>query len=358
MAHSAAYSHPEGPEAPPIPVRVLIVDDSVVARSVIGRMIDATRRFTVTGSVSDARGAFEFLSTQQVDIILLDIEMPGVDGLTALPDMLSAGKGAKVLIVSSSAEEGTAATIQALALGAADTLVKPGVGAFGGKFSDVLEEKLTRLMDAPDAAPLGPTQSGRVIAIADDFDVVAIGASTGGIHALSQLLRAIPPSFQVPILVTQHLPASFMSYFAAQLAVLGSRPCDVASDCMRIRPGRIIVAPGHAHMRVVRMSEGAAIRLSEEKVGSGCTPSVDPMFDSLAEVYGPRALGIVLSGMGRDGCEGSRRLFEVGARIVVQDEASSVVWGMPGSIANAGRASAVLPPDEIGRLIASRRRPG
>ncbi|MBO9712949.1 chemotaxis-specific protein-glutamate methyltransferase CheB [Sphingomonas sp.] len=338
------------------PARVLIVDDSVVARSVIGRMIEGTRHFTVAGAVSDARAALTFLTRHDVEIILLDIEMPGVDGLTALPDLLAAGRGAKVLIVSSSAEEGAAATVQALALGAADTLVKPGVGAFGGRFAEVLEERLERLMEPhAETAPSLPTST--VPALHDDFDIVAIGASTGGIHALSQLLRAIPQSFQVPILVTQHLPPSFMSFFAAQLAVLGSRPCDVAAECMRIRPGRIIVAPGTAHMRVVRTSEGTAIRLTEERCTSGCMPSVDPMFESIAEVYGARALGIVLSGMGRDGSEGAARLVDAGARIVVQDRESSVVWGMPGSVASAGRASAVLPPEEIGKLVASRRRP-
>lgn len=341
---------------PGAPVRVLIVDDSVVARSVLGRMIEGTQRFVVAGAVSDASAALSFLNNHEVEIILLDIEMPGISGLTALPDIIAAGKGAKVLIVSSSADDGAAATVQALALGAADTLVKPGVGAFGGRFAEVLEERLSRLLDAPELLA-APAHNFPRPAACDDFDVVAIGASTGGIHALSQLLRAIPPAFQVPILVTQHLPDSFMSYFAAQIAVLGSRPCEVATDCMRIRPGRIIVAPGHAHMRVVRMSEGAAIRLSDEKAVSGCTPSVDPMFESVAEVFGARALGIVLSGMGRDGAEGARHLIDVGARVVVQDRASSVVWGMPGAVANAGRASAVLPPDEIGRLVASRRRP-
>ncbi|MEP9357313.1 chemotaxis-specific protein-glutamate methyltransferase CheB [Sphingomonas sp. KR3-1] len=331
------------------PAQVLIVDDSVVARSVLGRMVEGTRRFRVAAAYSDVRAALDYLKTHSVDIILLDIEMPGIDGLTALPDMIEAGRGAKVLIVSSSAEQGAAVTVQALALGAADTLVKPGIGAFGGRFAEVLEERLSRLIEAhahPEVHHHGP------VAAPHDFDLVAIGASTGGIHALSQLLRAIPARFQVPILVTQHLPSSFMTYFATQLAVLGGRPCEVATDRMRIRPGRIIVAPGDAHLRVVRMSDGAAIRLTHEKASSGCMPSVDPMFESVAEVFGNRALGVVLSGMGRDGCEGAKDLIEGGARVLVQDKASSVVWGMPGAVANAGRASAVLPPDEIGRLIA------
>uniref|UniRef100_UPI00313B376E chemotaxis-specific protein-glutamate methyltransferase CheB n=2 Tax=Sphingomonas sp. OTU376 TaxID=3043863 RepID=UPI00313B376E len=356
------------------PAQVLIVDDSVVARSVLGRMVEGTRRFRVAAAYSDVRAALDYLKTNSVDIILLDIEMPGIDGITALPDVIAAGKGAKVLIVSSAAEQGAAVTVQALALGAADTLVKPGIGAFGGRFAEVLEERLSRLLEAhvqslpePAHLPLAGTahhSHAEPAAVAhhphyqfpvqapENFDLVAIGASTGGIHALSQLLRAIPASFRVPVLVTQHLPVSFMSYFATQLAVLGGRPCEVATDRMRIRPGRIIVAPGDAHMRVVRMSDGAAIRLTHEKASSGCMPSVDPMFESVAEVFGARALGVVLSGMGRDGCEGAKDLIDAGAKVLAQDRASSVVWGMPGAVANAGRVSAILPPDEIGRLIA------
>ncbi|MBB4839417.1 two-component system chemotaxis response regulator CheB [Sphingomonas kyeonggiensis] len=348
------------------PAQVLIVDDSVVARSVLGRMVEGTRRFRVAAAYSDVRAALDYLKTNSVDIILLDIEMPGIDGITALPDVIAAGKGAKVLIVSSAAEQGAAVTVQALALGAADTLVKPGIGAFGGRFAEVLEERLSRLLEAhvhPVPEPVLPAHAEPAavahhphyqfpVQAPDNFDLVAIGASTGGIHALSQLLRAIPASFRVPILVTQHLPVSFMSYFATQLAVLGGRPCEVATDRMRIRPGRIIVAPGDAHMRVVRMSDGAAIRLTHEKASSGCMPSVDPMFESVAEVFGARALGVVLSGMGRDGCEGAKDLIDAGAKVLAQDRASSVVWGMPGAVANAGRVSAILPPDEIGRLIA------
>lgn len=350
MSHStlATESH-----AGAAAMRVLIIDDSVVARSVLGRMVEGTRRFAVAAAFSDVSAALSWLDRNRVDVILLDVEMPGIDGLTALPDILLASHGAKVLIVSSSADEGAAVSVQALALGAADTLVKPGIGAFGGRFAEVLEERLSRLFEAP--ADIRPVASGySIITAPRDFDLVAIGASTGGIHALSQFLRAIPASFQVPMLVTQHLPASFMGYFAAQLAVLGSRPCEVATDSMRIRPGRIIIAPGDAHLRVVRTSEGAAIRLTHEKSLSGCMPSVDPMLESVAQVFGKRALGVVLSGMGRDGCEGAGNMIDAGARVLVQDQASSVVWGMPGAIANAGRASAVLPPDEIGRLVAGR----
>lgn len=332
-------------------IRVLLVDDSIVARAVIGRMIEGMAGFRLAAAVSDVAAALDFLLKAQVDVILLDLEMPGVHGLTALPDLLIAGRGAKVLIVSSAADRGAAAAVQALALGAADTLVKPGVGSFAGRFAEVLEDRMRRLFD-PSSDASAPTRPGAFMP--GEFDVVAVGASTGGIHALSQMLRAIPSDFKPPILVTQHLPASFMGYFAMQLAVLAGRPCEVADDHMRIRPGRMYVAPGHAHMRCVQASESVAIRLSHEVTASGCTPSVDPMLSSVAAIYGQRGLGVMLSGMGRDGAQGAGDLLEAGGSVIVQDKASSVVWGMPGAIAD--RAAAALPPDEIGRMIASGRR--
>ncbi len=334
--------------------RVLVVDDSVVARAAFSHIVDGTDRFMVARAVGNVPAALDFLAQHQVDIILLDIEMPGIDGLSALPDVIAAGKGARVLIVSGSAREGAAATIQALALGAADTLVKPDSGGLAGKFAEQLEEKLSRLLESkPSVAPTLQSAAPRVPAPnVTPFGIVAIGASTGGIHALSKLLREIPAEFDYPILVTQHLPATFIPYFAAQLAVIAGRPCDVAENHMRLRHGRLVVAPGHAHIRLVRISDGVAIRLSEEASTSGCTPSVDPMFASVAEVYGPRALCVVLSGMGRDGSIGARAVIAAGGTVLAQDRTSSVVWGMPGAVATAGCATAVLPPDQIGRLIA------
>lgn len=337
--------------------RVLIVDDSAVARSVLTRMIDGFAGFAVAGAVSHASKALAFLADNRVDIILLDLEMPGIDGLTALPDLLVASRRAKVLIVSSTARDGAAQTVQALALGAADTLVKPAAGSLAGRFEEALGEKLRRLIEPtavasiPSSLPFSPQQVGA-------FDVIAIGASTGGIHALSQMLRQIPASVDEPMLITQHLPASFMSYFAAQVAVLAGRPCDVATDRMRIRRGRVIIAPGHAHMVCIKTADGAAIRLSEAPAVSGCLPSVDPMLESAGEVFGERALGVVLSGMGRDGARGAASLVERGGRMIAQDQDSSVIWGMPGAVVQGGLAKLVLPPDEIGRVIATRRRFG
>lgn len=346
------------PEPDDTPVRVLLIDDSIVARAAIGRMVDATDRFMIAGAVGDAKAALAFLAVNRVELMLLDIAMPGIDGLSALPDLLAAGQGAKVLVVSTAAGVGAAATVQALALGAADTLVKPEAASLAGRFADTLCERMERLVARqPEPVPVvttGPLP--QQLPIIPHFDIVAIGASTGGIHALSALLRAIPASVDVPILITQHLPTSFMPYFAAQLAVLAGRPCDVATDLMRLRRGRITIAPGDAHIRVVLISDGTAIRLSDMPSASGCMPSVDPMFASVAATHGPRALCVVLSGMGRDGAIGAVAVRAAGGTVVIQDRATSVVWGMPGAVAAGGSASAVLSPDAIGRLIGTHRR--
>ncbi|MES2337563.1 MAG: chemotaxis protein CheB [Pseudomonadota bacterium] len=344
------------PDIDPPTASVLIVDDSIVARAALGRMVDSTDRFMVAGAVGSVTAALAFLTRHRVDVIMLDLELPGIDGLAGLPDLLVAGRGAKILVVSASAETGAIPTIHALALGAADTLFKPGIGGFAARFGAVLEEKLNRLVDAGPGGATAPTPAveSQPLPTIGAFDIVAIGASTGGIHALSALLRALPPEFDRPIVITQHLPASFMPYFAAQLTLIAGRPCDVAQNHMRIRPGRIVVAPGTAHLCLARTTDGACVRLSTEPAASGCLPSVDPMFVSAAATYGARALGIVLSGMGRDGSAGAVDLIRAGASVVVQDRMSSVVWGMPGSIVGNGDATAVLPPAEIGRLIATR----
>jgi len=241
--------------------------------------------------------------------------------------------------------------------------VKPSAVAMSTQFAAQLLDRLDRLTTRavpppPPPVPVIQRPAPPVLSSGDAWDIVAIGASTGGIHALGHLLRQLPAAFRAPILVTQHLPGSFMPYFAAQLALLSGRPCEVAADRMRVRPGRIVVAPGDAHIRLVSIGEGeAAIRLSHDPAASGCLPSVDPMFASLAEVFGDRALAVVLSGMGRDGAEGAARVAAAGGTVIVQDQSSSVIWGMPGAVAAAGHADAVLPPDALGRLVASGRRP-
>jgi two-component system chemotaxis response regulator CheB len=338
----------------------MIVDDSTVARAVLSRMIEADPAFEITAVAASAEDAIETLGQCRVDIVILDLEMPGAGGLKSIPRILGAAGGAKVMIVSSLADEGAEATVAALGLGAADTLPKPGTGRFNGRFSEVLLGKLKALGYAsePARAPAPVTGSVPTALLrpmpTDPIDILAIGASTGGIHALGVMFHALPKRIGVPILVTQHLPIPFMSVFARQLGAIAQRETFVAMDGMDLVPDQILLAPGDAHLTLEPWKERTVVRLTSGKSGSGCLPSVDPMLASVASIYGPGALGVVLTGMGRDGVEGAATLVGRGGSIIAQDEASCAVWGMPRAVLEAGLASAVLPPDKIARRIAAR----
>lgn len=337
-------------------IRILIVDDSIVARTVLARMLEARPEFEIVSAVSNAAQALDVVGREPVDIVLLDLEMPGVGGLELLPQLIARSNGARVLVVSSMAADGAAATVQALALGAADTLQKPGVANFVGRFGETLADRLIRIAagrrhrvrqepivtQRPSSALQGP------------IECLAIGASTGGLHALTEMLRDLSPRFTAPILITQHLPATFMPYFADQMQSIAGRPASVARDGEKLLPGHILIAPGEGHIRLKRFGGEVRITLDAAPAATLCMPSVDPMFESLAEVYGPRGVAVVLSGMGRDGTIGAKVIAQAGGEILVQDAPTSVVWGMPGSVAEAGIASAVLPPAQITERILAR----
>jgi two-component system chemotaxis response regulator CheB len=337
----------------------MIVDDSTVARAVLSRMVETDPAFEITAVASTAEAAIDALGECRVDIVVLDLEMPGAGGLKSIPRIIAAAAGAKVMIVSSLAEDGAEQTVAALALGAADTMPKPGTGRFNGKFSEILLAKLKALGHAtvqalPPPVSKGSTQNLLRAMPSDPIGILAVGASTGGIHALGALFHALPERIGVPILVTQHLPIPFMTVFARQLGAVARREAVVACDGMELAPDRILVAPGDAHLTLDPTVAGTVVRLTHGRSGSGCMPSVDPMFASVGAIYGSGALGVVLTGMGRDGVEGASRLVACGGSIIAQDEASCAVWGMPRAILEAGLACAVLPPDKIARRIASR----
>ncbi|MEO7240125.1 MAG: chemotaxis protein CheB [Sphingomicrobium sp.] len=332
----------------------------MVARAVLSRMIESDDAFEISAVAGTAEDAIEALRQVAVDIILLDLEMPGAGGLKSIPGIIDAAGGARIMIVSSLAEEGAAETVAALALGAADTLPKPGTGRFHGRFSEILLNKLKALGFADSPAERRAAGDRPVLSTplrvmpADPIDILAIGASTGGIHALGTLLAHLPKDIGVPILVTQHLPAPFMTVFARQLGVAAGREAVVAEDGMRLQPNRIHIAPGDAHLTVDASLGRAAVRLLSGPSASGCLPSVDPMLASIGALYGRGALGVVLTGMGRDGVEGAGRLVACGGAVLAQDEASSAVWGMPRAVLEAGLACAVMAPDKLARRIASR----
>ena len=333
----------------------MIVDDSPIARAVLSRMLAGHEDFEIVALAGNAAEAIDALKSVSVDIVLLDVEMPGTTGLEALPEILRLGNGARVLIVSSLAEDGAEAAVKALALGAADTLPKPGTGNFAGRFSAVLAERLRRIGRAErggSGATDDPAKKLRLRAASPSrIGCVAIGASTGGLHAISEFLRALPAMIGAPLLVTQHLPAVFMPFFARQLQLVSGRTVRVAVSGLALQPEEIVLAPGDAHLSLERKDGKVCVKLVEESARSGCMPSADVMLSAVAEIYGKNAVGVMMSGMGRDGLAGSRTLIERGGAMLVQDRQSSAVWGMPRAIAEAGLACAVLPPADLARRI-------
>lgn len=337
----------------------MIVDDSMIARAVLSRMIESDGEFEIAAVAGTAEDAIDALRAVSVDVILLDLEMPGAGGLKSIPRIIAAAGGARIMIVSSQVEEGAEQTVAALALGAADTLPKPGTGRFNGRFSEILLARLKALgyADMPAATAVAPRKldsGGAPRSMpAVPIGILAIGASTGGIHALGTLFQHLPKLIGVPILITQHLPAPFMSVFARQLGVAAQRQTLVAENGMELLPDRIIVAPGDAHLTVDIACGRHVVRLTGGASPSGCLPSLDPMLASVGALYGAAGIGVVLTGMGRDGVEGAGRLVACGGSVLAQDAASCAVWGMPRAVLEAGLACAVMAPDKLARCIAS-----
>lgn len=356
-------------------IRVMLIDDSLTVRTVFKRMVESDAEMVVIDTASSAeRGIAQLQAAsedQEVDVILLDLEMPGIGGLAALPSILKAAPQAKVMVVSSLTQDGAEATVQALSQGAAETMLKPRPGGFNEEYRSLLLGKIHALGSASAehdehdeheaktaAANADPAQSqvlsARELRRTKRPEVLAIGASTGGIHALNVMLRMLDATFDLPILITQHLPSSFIPVFARQIEVASGRPTHIAEDGTEIRKGEIAIATGHGHMVLRRAGEQLITRIQPEAVSSGCLPSVDPMLSSVAETCEGRALAIILSGMGRDGLEGAGDLSAAGGTVWAQDADTSAVWGMPGAVTKAGLTSLCGSPETLGNAIMSR----
>ena len=340
------------------PIRVMIIDDSITVRTVFSRMIESERDMALAATVSNAERGLAKLADLDVDVILLDLEMPGMGGLEALPKILETAQEAQVLVVSSLTEDGAEHTLAALSMGAADTMPKPRPGGFDESYRATLLGKVRALGGrdpeariASEPADKAPAQRPALSMRRKRAEVLAFGASTGGIHALNIVLRALPRHFDLPILVTQHLPASFIPVFARQLELVSARRTVIAGAGTEIVPGEIVLASGMGHMLVERRGSGLVTSISTAPAPSGCCPSVDPMLESLASALDGRAMAIILSGMGRDGAIGAVDLVDRGGTVLAQDQESSAVWGMPGAVTKAGLASAVLPPDKLAEKI-------
>lgn len=353
-----SMSAPQGPRAKS---RLMLVDDSLVIRSIIEQMLLQDDRFEIVASVDNGRKAIEFLQNNDVDIIVLDIEMPIMDGLAALPDIVALQKNARILVLSSNCEEGGAAAVEALALGASDILAKPGRTNFGGRFNAILIDRLARLAEnqiSPTAAKglsglLQAKDIGLSLQIpAQRLEALAIGASTGGITAAIALFQQLASHCHAPIFFTQHLPDAFIPFFAGQLRQSSYRSVYVAKNGDKVRGNSIYLAPGDGHLTVVRGADDVPhIQIDKERSVTGCEPSVDPMFSSLAHIYGSQCCGIILSGMGNDGMVGARALAQCGAPILAQNPETCVVWGMPGSVVRDGSSAAILSPEAMANFI-------
>jgi two-component system chemotaxis response regulator CheB len=347
-------------------IRILVVDDSAVARRILCEALAADPSLEVVGTAPNGRIALAKLATVSPDVVLLDVDMPEMDGLETLAAIRACRAALPVIMCSALTERGAAATLEALARSASDYWAKPSAGGLDGARQRIRDELVPKIKvwgarhaggEEPAGAAaresLGGPRPGRATTEVR-VDVVAIGVSTGGPNALATLLPALPPGFPVPVLIVQHMPPVFTRLFAERLA---------ARAAIEVREGRsgepllgasAWLAPGNHHM--VLDARGGAVRLAthQDPPVNFCRPAVDVLFHSVAAVFGRHALGVVLTGMGSDGVAGCRRIRAAGGAVLVQDQATSVVWGMPGLVARAGLADRVLPLGEIGAEILRR----
>jgi two-component system chemotaxis response regulator CheB len=336
---------------------VLVVDDSVVIRRLLADELGRDADLEVVGTAPHGRAALARLPQWTPDVVVLDIEMPEMDGLQALREMKKTYPRMPVIMFSVQTERGAAATLEALALGASDYFPKPSVGGVEASRRVVREQLVPKIkaLCAPRGAP-APLPPGPAPGTHGRVDAVAVACSTGGPNALAELFAHLPPDFPVPILIVQHMPPMFTRLLAERLSASRRVPAEEGSAGAVVAPGRAYVAPGNHHMTVERDGPTVRLALNQGPPENSCRPAADVLFRSVARAYGPGALGVVLTGMGQDGTRGCEAIVEAGGRVVAQDEATSVVWGMPGSVARAGLAEIVLPLSLIAHELVRRTR--
>ena len=375
---------PSKPERSADPFRVMLVDDSAVIRGLFARTLETDPEIEIVASVSDGQMAVTTLEKNvgRIEVVVLDIEMPRMDGLTALPKLIEVDRDIAVVMASTLTERNADISLRALALGAKDYIPKPSstreltsaeafkrelsakVKAFGthrrnrrgerlpGKRAFSAERRAAATPAPVAAAPAAAATAVTLRPIGREMPrVVAIGSSTGGPQALFKLLGELPKTLGLPILLTQHMPPTFTTILAEHIKRSTGWDCVEATDGMPVVAGRVHLARGDHHMRVTGTPASPVLRLDQGAPENFCRPAVDPMMRSIVEVFGGRAVAVILTGMGHDGQKGCATLVEAGGTVVAQDEASSVVWGMPGAVARAGLCSAVLPLGEIAAWV-------
>ena len=380
-----AIAHPSsqatlGPES----IRVMVVDDAVVVRGLLARWIEAEADFKLVATLRSGREAIEQMERCEPDVVILDVDMPDTDGITALPSLLKQRRDLVVIMASTLTRRNAEISLRALSLGAADYIPKPETTreiTTSAAFRRELVEKI-RVLGARRRRGAGPVAPAGRRALRDargaDGElaqvaspelvpedavklrpfpttvprVILVGSSTGGPQALNAFIGRLDGVIDnAPVLVVQHMPPTFTTILAEHLSRASGRVAREAVEGEPVRAGQIYVAPGGRHMRVVRRDGAATITLDDGAPVNFCKPAVDPLFSSAADVWGARNLAVVLTGMGSDGTQGAADIVAAGGAVIAQDEASSVVWGMPGAAANAGICAAILPLNQIAQKV-------
>jgi two-component system chemotaxis response regulator CheB len=373
----------QSPETDSNQIRVMLVDDSAVVRGFISRILESESGIQVIASVSNGEMGVLSAKRHNPDVVILDIEMPVMDGITALPKILEASPGVKVIMCSTLTVRNAEITMKALQLGATECIAKPSnsgeihtaegfrqeivriIKTFGKRpGADIAANKTT----ATSSSPLLSTNSfvgGKNTALKQKTafelrpnlpgslfrpQVLAIGSSTGGPQALFKLIANFK-DLNVPIILTQHMPPTFTQILAQHITQQTGVEALEGANGMPVLPGKVYVAPGGKHMTFARKDLGVEIVINDGPPENFCKPSVDPMLRSAIDMWGGKILTMMLTGMGSDGTPGCRKLVEVGGRVVAQDQETSVVWGMPGSVAINGLCTAVLPLADIGPWV-------
>jgi two-component system chemotaxis response regulator CheB len=367
-------------------IRVMIVDDAVVVRGLFSRWVEAEADLELVASLRTGREAVNQIESADPDVVVLDVDMPELDGIAALPLLLEKKHDLVVIMASTLTRRNAEISLRALSLGATDYIPKPESNRLvtGSRtFRRDLLEKIRQLglrakrlriaqpaarMPTSAAPPLQPGQ--KPVEAAPGLAlrpmpvmpprVLLIGASTGGPQALNAVIAQIGGVIErAPVLITQHMPPTFTAIMAEHLARIAQRPVREACDGEEINAATIYIAPGGKHMKVARRDGIAVIAIEDGPLVNFCKPAVDPLFASAAQVWGHKVMALVLTGMGSDGLNGAKAIVAAGGHVMAQDEASSVVWGMPGQVAHAGLCSAVLPlkeiPARLNRLFAGER---
>jgi two-component system, chemotaxis family, protein-glutamate methylesterase/glutaminase len=332
------------------PIRVLVVDDSAVIRKVLCNGLAPDAALEVVGTAANGRIALAKIPLVNPDIVTLDVEMPEMGGLETLAALRKLYPKLPVIMFSTVTERGAAITLDALALGASDYVTKPNnTGSLEATLRQLRAELIPKIKALCATRPSVPVTGSPLVASVrrassqatrefSRVDLLAIGTSTGGPNALADLLPAIPSDFPVPIVIVQHMPALFTRLLAGRLDQRCGLNVREGMDGEALKPGDVWIAPGDFHMTVEKKGAGAIVALNQNAPENYCRPAVDPLFRSVANAYGAGALAVVLTGMGSDGSSGAQHVREKGGQILVQDQASSIVWGMPGQIAAAGLA--------------------